>query len=229
MMILKLMLSAFVAQSQTSIQPIAIGDYWRTETYTARLPELANTTTFPATIQFDNGYVGVQSLKANRLIGVNEIHWNIGALQNITDYEVQFSRDLRTFERAGWVHLDRVQGGNHVFKHYITDNKLVYYRLALVRNGAAVAFTPAVQLPDEENSVKVFPTQVQGSTFYVRTGKPFEKLQVINSANQAVYEKGLANQTGTITIGLPDLPTGIYFVRLLTDRGQHHVQRILVQ
>ena len=229
-MLLKLLLSATVLQAQTTIQPIASGDYWRTEAYSHRLPQLANATTFPTTIRFANGYVGIQSMKANKGIGVNEVHWNVGSLQNATDVQVEFSRDLRTFELAGLVHLDRIEGGsNYVFKHSITDNRQLYYRLALVRNGTVVAHTPAVQLPDIEHSVQVFPTLVKGSTFYVQTGQLFEKLQVVNSGGTPVYEKGLSNQTGTITIGLPSLPMGLYFVRLLNGTGRHHVQRILVE
>jgi hypothetical protein len=115
-----------------------------------------------------------------------------------------------------------------VFRHQFTDRNLVYYRLAFVRDGQVLAYTPAVQVADAEASTKVFPTLVKGSTFYIETGRPYEKLEVLNSASQAVYQKGLGNQTGTITVGLPALQRGIYFVRLLSDRTPQHVQRIMV-
>ena len=117
---------------------------------------------------------------------------------------------------------------DYVFRHQFNDASLGYYRLAFVRNGQILAYTPAVQVMAEENRTKVFPTLVKGSTFYVQAGQPFERLQVMNSASQAVFEKGLGNQTGTITVGLPSLPRGIYFVRLLSDQVPQHVQRIMV-
>ena len=95
-------------------------------------------------------------------------------------------------------------------------------------NGNVLAYTPAVQLTDEEGTTKVFPTVVTGSTFYVQTGQPYERLQVVNSFSQPVYEKGLDSQSGTITVGLPSLPRGVYFVRLLSERAPQHVQRILI-
>lgn len=223
------MIAALAAHSQTVIQPISSGDYWQINDYRERLPELANANAFPQVISFPNGYVGVSNVKANRLTGTNEIYWTVSGAQNITDFTVEYSRDLRNFERAGQVYLHGTENGtNYVFHHPFADQSLVYYRLALMRNGQVVAYTPAVQLLDEEARTKVFPTNVTGSTFYVQSGQPFERLQVVNTASQTVYEKGLANQSGTITVGLPSLPKGVYFVRLLSDGAQQHVQRIFV-
>ncbi|MDQ6610127.1 MAG: T9SS type A sorting domain-containing protein [Bacteroidota bacterium] len=225
-----LLFAAAVTKSQPVVQPVSSGDYWTTKEYINRLSELANTTTFPTTINFANGYAAINSFKVNRIIGANEIHWDVGALQNVSDFYLELSHDLKTFERAGLVRLIRKEGGtNYVFRHTTTDENLVYYRLALVSYGIVMAYTPAIQMLDEEYTTKVFPTLVKGSTFYIQTAQQFDKLQVINSANQSVYEKGLDKQSGTITIGLPSLPAGIYFVRLLAMNKHQHVQRIMVE
>lgn len=228
-MIFTLLALAFAAHSQTIIQPVSSGNYWQIDDYQRRLPELANENTFPQIVSFPNGYIGVASVKANRIIGANEISWTIAGAQNVTDFYVEYSRDMHNFEQAGLVHLVRAGNGtDYTFRHQFIDRNLVYYRLALVRNGQILAYTPAVQLLDEEYRTKVFPTNVTGSTFYVQTAQPYERLQVINSSSQTVYEKGLDNQTGTVTIGLPSLPRGIYFVRLLSANAPQHMQRIMV-
>lgn len=229
-MIFTLLAAGFIANAQPIVQPVASGDYWQIDDYKQRLPELANANTFPRTISFANGYAGVSNVKANRIIGANELYWTLAGAQNITGFYIEFSRDMRRFEQAGIVQLLRTEPGyGYVFRHHFNDAGLVYYRLALVRDGQILAYTPAVQVMDEEARTKIFPTVVQGSTFYVETGTPYEKLEVVNTSSQSVYQKGLANQTGTITIGLPALPRGIYFVRLLSDRAPQHVQRILVE
>jgi hypothetical protein len=225
-----LLLTAILANSQPVVQPVSSGDYWTTAEYKSRLGELANNTTLSTTINFPNGYIGISSFKANRIVGVNEIHWNIGAVQNVDDFYIEFSRDLRTFDRAGVVHLARTEGRTgYVFRHTFIDNALIYYRLAIISGGVAVAYTPAIQLLDEEHTTKVFPTIVRGSTVYIQTAQAYEKLQVINSANVSMYEKGINNQTGTLTIGLPSLPAGIYFVRLLSTNKPQFVERVLVE
>ena len=228
-LLLKLLLTATIVYSQPSVQPVSSGDYWRIDEFQNRLPELAVRTTFPATISFTNGYIGINNFYVNRGNYENEIVWTVGGLQNVANFVVEWSRDLRTFERAALVNLEKVNGGRYVFKHAFNDPQLVYYRIGIISGANTITYTPAVQVLDEEFAVKVYPTIVKGSSFYIQTGRPYEKIQVVNSANQSVYEKGLSGQTGTINIGLPSLlPKGIYFVRLLSDRQPEHVQRIMI-
>lgn len=222
------LLMAAIANAQPIVQPISSGDYWQIDQWASQLPRLATKTTFPLSVQFTNGYIGINNLYANRLVGENEIVWNIGAWSNATNFVVEWSRDAQTFERAGIVHLESVNGGRYVFRHRFEDNRLIYYRIGIVTGANTIAYSPAVQVLDEVHTTKVFPTEVKGSTFYVQTGQAFEKLQVLNSSGQAVYEKGIDGQTGTITIGLPPLQTGVYFVRLLSGNRPQHVQRIVV-
>lgn len=228
-LLLKLLLTATVLNSQPIVQPVASGDYWQIDEFQNRLPELAIKTTFPATINFTNGFVGINNFYVNKLIGQNEIVWHVGTASNVATYVIEWSRDLRTFERAGVVNLERAVNGQYVFRHLINERQLIYYRIGIVSGAKTITYTPAVQVLDQEFSVKVFPTVVKGSTFYIETGQPFEKLQVINSAGQSVYEKGINGQTGTITIGLPPLNKGIYFARLLSDRRQQHVERLVIE
>lgn len=228
-LLLKLLLSATIAYSQPIVQPVSSGDYWRIDEYQNRLPELAIKTTFPTTINFTNGYVGINNFYVNKLVGQNEIIWNTGTMRNVSQFVIEWSRDLRTFERAGIVNLERVEGGRYIYRHVINDKQLIYYRIGIITGANTIAYTPAVQVLDEEYSIKMYPSIVKGSTFYIETGQPFEKLQVVNSSGQSVYEKGISGQTGTITIGLPILGKGIYFARLLADNRPQHVQRLVVE
>ncbi|RYF82993.1 MAG: hypothetical protein EON98_10765 [Chitinophagaceae bacterium] len=227
--LLKLLLMATIANTQPVVQPISSGDYWQIDEFQNRLPELANKTTFPATLNFTNGFVGIINFYVNRLTGENEIVWNVGTSQNVSNYVVEWSRDLRTFERAAVVRLESANNGRYTFRHSFYDKQPVYYRIGIVTGANTITYTPAVQVLEEEASTRIFPTVVQGSTFYIQTARAFEKLQVLNSASQSVYEKGINGQTGTITVGLPALPKGIYFVRLLDANRWEQVQRILVE
>ena len=229
-LLIQLLLSASIINAQPVVQPIASGDYWQIDQFQSRLPELATKTSFPATIQFTNGYAGINNLYVNKQIGSNEIVWQLGAAKNVAGFVIEWSRDLKNFERAGVVQVVQANEDRFVFRHRFENSPLVYYRVGIVTNARTVAYMPAVQVFDEEQSIKIFPTAVKGGTFYIQTARAFEKLQVLNSSNQAVFEKGINGQTGTITVGLSTtLPKGIYFVRLLATNEQQHVERIILE
>ncbi|RYZ48984.1 MAG: hypothetical protein EOO14_21350, partial [Chitinophagaceae bacterium] len=175
---LKLLLMATIANTQPVIQPISSGDYWQIDEFQNRLPELANKTTFPATLNFTNGFVGITNFYVNRLTGENEIVWNVGTAQNVSNYVIEWSRDLRNFERAAVVRLETANNGRYTFRHSFYDKQPVYYRIGIVTGANTITYTPAVQVLEEEASTRIFPTVVQGSTFYIQTARAFEKLQV---------------------------------------------------
>lgn len=227
-----LVLSLF-ASAQPMVQPLASGDYWRIEEYNQKLREFVNTRTYnsPAVMKFPSGSVGISDMKATRLTGVNEINWLASPGTNVSRFFVEYSRNNSEFEQAGEVYLTRTEDGSrYVFRHPFNDNSLVYYRIAVLnKNGNVVAYSPVVQLADEEFSTKIFPTVVKGGTFHVQSGEPYELLQVTSSDGKVVYQKGLDHSTGTLTIGLPNLPTGAYFVRLVSAKRPQFVQKIFVE
>lgn len=213
------------------IQPTASGDYWRIDEYNAKLREFANQSRrYPAAVVFPSGSIGIVDLKATRQIGANEIAWTAGEFNNISRFYIEYSRDDRNWEQAGEVYLKSVNGDRYVFDHTFNDNRLVYYRIAVVdNNGRVITYTPSVQLRDEEYSTKVYPTAVRGGTFNVYIARPYEKLEVVNTSGQAVYEKGIENVTGNITVALPNVPMGVYFVQLQSRRQPQYVQKIVVE
>jgi hypothetical protein len=233
LLLISLIVWASVVQAQQFVQPVSSGDYWRAEQYNQRMREYAmnNSRAYPSASVYPAGTIGFDNVSVNRVNGTNELTWSTGSLTNVSRFYVEYSRDMRTFERAGEVSLSRVEDGRrYIFNHPFNDNSRVYYRVAVLNaNNQVVGYSPLAQVIDEQYATKVFPTLVKGSTFQVQTGVAFEKLQVINSANQAVYEKDIHDVTGTITVGLPSLPAGVYFVRLLSVKHPQHVQKIVVE
>jgi hypothetical protein len=227
------LISFCIAGAQPIVQPLASGDYWRIEEYNQKLREFANTRTLDPTarLNFPSGSVGIADIRATRLTGVNEINWVASTGTNVSMFYVEYSRNNHDWERAGQVTLFRTEDGNrYVFRHPFNDNNLVYYRIAVVnKNNSVVAYSPAVQLADEEFSTKIFPTVVRGKIFHVQAGEPYESLQVTSSDGKLVFVKPLDGATGTLTIGLPNLAPGVYFARLTSSKRPQFVQKIFVE
>lgn len=225
---------AFAAGAQPIVQPLASGDYWRIREYNQKLQEFANRTVMEAPavgLRYPSGYAVVADLEAQRQTGFNEISWHAVPVSNISGFLIEYSRNNRDFERAGVVNLyDTKNSQQYVFEHRFYDDRPVYYRIGIIDNNSIVtAFTPGVELRREGFSTKIYPTQVRNHEVFLQTMEPFERLQVLNSAGQAVYEKALGDATGTLHINLPTLAAGIYFIRLVRPDGDPHVQKIFVE
>ncbi len=229
-------LSIFItaaAAAQPIVQPLSSGDYWRLEEYNRKLREFANTRTLDPSVnvQFPASSISFGNMKATRLTGENEIAWEARSVTNGARLFVEYSRNKEDFERAGEVYLQRAEDGNrYVFRHPFNDSRLVYYRVAVINSrGRVVAYSPIVQLSDAEFSTRIFPTVIKGSTFHVQAAEPYELLQVVASDSKVVFQKPLDKVTGTINIGLPILPSGIYFVRLTSADRPQFVQKVFVE
>lgn len=222
------------AMAQPSVQSLATGDYWRIQEYNRKLQEFANEKVFRApvrNVEFPSGSATVISPDATRYSGINEVTWETGPHTNVSAFVVEFSHNNQDFIRAGLVGLHQTDDGNrYAFRHRLYDEDLVYYRIGLVNtHGVITAYTPSVQLRDEAQRTRVYPTVVRTGNLFVQTGVPYERMQVLNSNSQVVYDKALGDNTGTLEFTLPQLPAGIYFVRLLSDKQYPHVQKIMVQ
>ncbi|MGV3527804.1 MAG: T9SS type A sorting domain-containing protein [Flavisolibacter sp.] len=225
---------SIIAVAQPIVQPLASGDYWRIREYNQKLQEFANRTVMEAPavgMRYPSGFAIVADLDAQRKTGYNEISWHDAPVSNVFGYLIEYSRNNHDFEKAGVVNLyDTKNTEQYVFKHRFYDDRPVYYRIGIIdNNGIVVAFTPGVELRSEGLATRIYPTQVRNHEIFVQTAEPFERLQVLNSAGQAVYEKALADATGTLRISLPVVTAGIYFIRLTRPDGDPYVQKVMVE
>lgn len=226
-----LLFVATAATAQPIVQPLSSGDYWKAEEYNRKLREFAynNQVVSPITT-YSPGSEPFQAIRVVRENGENVVEWPATPVKGVSKYIIEYSRDKHNFEPAGEVYYGQTfDGDRYVFHHPLLDNRLMYYRVGVVNlNNNVVAYSPPALMTEAEFSTKVFPTAVKGHTFYVQIGHPYEKLQVLNSLNQSVYEEAINERTGLITVVLPTLPKGMYFVRLISDKQRQFVQKIMV-
>jgi hypothetical protein len=76
--------------------------------------------------------------------------------------------------------------------------------------------------------VRIYSTVLQNNTLQLTTNIPLEKLRVINSAGAQVYDNNLGGRQGYISMTLPALPKGMYFVTM-TGKDFIKTERIIIQ
>ncbi len=156
------------------------------------------------------------SFDVRKLAGENELTWVTGQEQNTARFLVQYSLDGRNFDEAGVVEATRIESGSsYAFRHARSGSESIYYRLAIVDDDGAIAYSNLIQVPGDAATGKIYPTIVRDHRLNIVAPAPASALQVINGNGVIVFQKPLGNFTGTLSVQLPFLPKGVYFVNVL--------------
>ena len=74
-------------------------------------------------------------------------------------------------------------------------------------------------MTDDAYWVKIYPTVIRNRMLTISLNKSAGKLQLFNANGAMVFERSLANVSGTVAIPLPSLSKGLYFVQVSGENG----------
>jgi hypothetical protein len=152
----------------------------------------------------------ITRLSAERANGYNEIAWKTFREDDVRKYIVEYSTNGTDFLSAGEV----VPGnGSYIFKHHLLDNSPAMYRVKTEQLNNRFFYSPVVLLLGIEYSpVKIFPTIVRGNMININSYWPIERINVYSSNGAQVFAKDINGQKDHISLALPSLSKGIYFM-----------------
>jgi hypothetical protein len=80
----------------------------------------------------------------------------------------------------------------------------------------------------KSGSVKVYPTLIRDNKLDINSTTELSDLLIFDTGGRQVYNTRLNGQTGYISVRLPDMPKGIYYVKV---KGPDHnsTQKIVIQ
>ncbi|WP_210521113.1 choice-of-anchor D domain-containing protein [Hymenobacter terricola] len=148
------------------------------------------------------------------------VAWTTASEKNSAYFEVQRSLDGREFATVATA---AGQGTSSQINAYTALDKTapaaqLYYRLRQVDRNGTAAFSPVVTVAGSGSVAKVllYPNPAQGSiSFLVAAAMPY---RVLNQLGQPLLHG--TTETGTTTIALDKLVSGLYFLELQTAAGR---------
>lgn len=156
--------------------------------------------------------VTLQAFTARQRVDGNELQWRVAAAEPIAKYVVEYSTDGTQFITVGEV---AAAGPSHTFVHAGRLNSAAFYRLQIFEKNGSRSYSSIVKINSRGGKSHIYPTLVRNSQFTVATDIPLQKVQLLNSTGNLVFEKNMNGVTGQILVQLPSLQAGIYFVRLI--------------
>jgi len=168
----------------------------------------------------------IAALSAERGNGINEIRWAARREDQVRKYIVEYSIDGINYQAAGEV---LAGNGSYLFRHHLIDNNPAIYRIRAEQLNNRFFITPGILLPGANISpVKIYPTVVETRQIYIDSYWPIERVNIYSSGGAQVYARDLNGQRDHISLPLPSLARGMYWMSL-HGRGWRTTEKFLVK
>lgn len=219
-----------VARTQTNL-PAFIAAYGEDEAGELYAVSLTGNTIYSITASGNSALpITLINFSATSFDGYNEIKWVSSFEQDADKYVIEYSTDGTVYNNAGEIKAQNDNAGHqYSFRHVTVYTGKIFYRLLLKDLDGSSRYSPVVVIDHSDKEiVRIYSTVLQNNTLQLTTNIPLEKLRVINSAGAQVYDNNLGSKQGYISITLPSLPGGMYFVTM-TGKDFIKTERIIIQ
>ncbi len=173
--------------------------------------------------------VTITSFNALSREGYNELQWQTGSEVNTSTFHIEFSTDGNQFTRVGQVAARGIpSGGSYSFRHQLVQLNDIFYRLAIEDADGSLKFSGIVRLQHPGALIRVFPTILSGSGIInIVLREPVKHVQLLNNMGALVWQKNISRLSGNISLAMPELPGGLYLLRISGTGFRHHEKIII--
>lgn len=173
--------------------------------------------------------VSLLSFTGTRQTGYNELEWQITATQNTERFIIEYSGNSIGWQEAGAVTAQSQQGNQvYNFRHYTNITGKLYYRLRIVDNNGSYKYSQVIVInSNDSGSIKIYPTVITDNQLKIVSEKQLTGIRIMDANGRIVMSKPMNRQQGYITVPLPALSSGAYWVQVLTDVGNEVVKVVV--
>ena len=152
----------------------------------------------------------ITSLMATQHNGYNEIQWSARMEQETRKFIVEFSDNGIHYQSAGEVVS---ANGQYLLKHPTFEIAPLLYRLRIEDLSGRHTYSQSILLQGIDIApVKIYPTIITGNTVNVIADFPVERINVFAGNGQQVFSKEIGGKMEAITVVLPSLGKGMYWM-----------------
>jgi hypothetical protein len=152
----------------------------------------------------------ITSLSVREENNSNEVNWTAIQEEEVRKYIIEYTVNGRDFKTAGEM---MANGKPYQLKHHFNYEQPLLYRIrAEQMNGKYFYSNPVPVIGGPTSLVEVYPTIITGNTINMNASLPVEKLIISTANGQQVFTKTLGGQRDFISLVIPQLSGGMYFV-----------------
>ena len=175
--------------------------------------------------------VQLTNFNAESRNGNVRLSWKASSEENLTQYEIEYSRDGRFYRNLGFIPAtNSINGDFYEFEHPVSYSDSAFYRLKIVDYRGRWLYTPPVLYHvNKITAWFVNPSVITTGVMNIFLNDPFDWLQVVNISGTVMLKQNLSGKMGRINVPISsDLARGTYIVQL----GDHYrtiTQKVVIQ
>jgi glucose/arabinose dehydrogenase len=164
--------------------------------------------------------------------GAVALSWKTDQEVNLKQFEVEYSTDAITFQKAGIVKATNSPNGNtYHFDHVVVNTDKVYYRLKMVDIDESWQYSAviSVQITGAAKNY-IYPTIVTTGVVSVYLSETYQSIEIIDVVGKLLRRVDINGRTGRIDITLPAIASGACIVKLVSrDPEKNILKRIIIR
>jgi ELWxxDGT repeat protein len=173
--------------------------------------------------------VVLRTFKGQKINGVNQLDWQVESAKHFKHFEVEKSKDGKSFTGIGSVNYSRGRSNYRFTDANVEGSNELFYRLKLVDLDGSYQYSTVVQLknihvPTAFSAYQSSPGKINVQ-YHVQS--PSGKLLIVNSNGQVLQSIMLNGQQGTALISVNMATTGILYLQLIAGK-EKYTQSILM-
>jgi hypothetical protein len=169
----------------------------------------------------------ITSFTAIQMNGYNEISWATTHQQDTRKFIVEYSVDGVNYLSAAETLADR---NSYTVKHQIADSRPLIYRIRMEQLTGRYYNTPPFFLDgDAVLPIKIYPTIITGNTVNIRAAWPVERIAIYAGNGAQVMVKEIGGLDASMTIVLPSLARGDYWMTFIGRGGWKITEKFIIQ
>ncbi len=176
--------------------------------------------------------IGLQYFSGLSKNGANNLAWKTSIEINAKSFEIE--KLINTWTTIGTVAATNISGSSYSFIDNSSENGDNLYRLKLLDKDGSFTYSPTISVNAlVTNSLKLYPTIINGNSFNIVFNQPIASkatINIVSTNGKLLQQNTLDISAGNTTLQqtLPTLTKGIYFITVNTAQAQKTFS-ILVQ
>jgi hypothetical protein len=162
------------------------------------------------------------------------LQWKVGGNEEVTDFEIERSKDGITYQRVGIVNGNAAGNDQYSFTDAMPPQGTMTYRIKMQESSGRIKYSRSITVSQNEKGVRIYPTFISNGTLYISNDKsltsPVFLINDMTGRTVNRYQLGNLAAGQTTSIYSPaQLPKGVYLAQLIDGGQVIKTERIVIQ